>query len=162
MKELEINSVSTTAKQEHKKWENRKMGRTEISCNNSFTQAGRIKFGLVILLLLSLAISIIICVRSLTYFQERQLLTKTFKQAYSERKPERRLMFHSDRGTQYMSYTFVHLLEDFGVKQSFSRTARPHDNAVRRSVFLNPQKRRTISAALYFRSGSDKRYSSVY
>ena len=91
-----------------------------------------------------------------------QLLTKTFKQAYSERKPERRLMFHSDRGTQYMSYTFVHLLEDFGVKQSFSRTARPHDNAVRRSVFLNPQKRRTISAALYFRSGSDKRYSSVY
>ena len=91
-----------------------------------------------------------------------QLLTKTFKQAYSERKPERRLMFHSDRGTQYMSYTFVHLLEDFGVKQSFSRTARPHENAVRRSVFLNPQKRRTISAALYFRSGSDKRYSSVY
>ena len=91
-----------------------------------------------------------------------QLLTKTFKQAYSERKPERGLMFHSDRGTQYMSYTFVHLLEDFGVKQSFSRTARPHDNAVRRSVFLNPQKRRTISAALYFRSGSDKRYSSVY
>ena len=58
-------------------------------------------------------------------------------------------MFHSDRGTQYMSYTFVHLLEDFGVKQSFSRTARPHDNAVRRIVFLNPQKRRTISAALY-------------
>ena len=91
-----------------------------------------------------------------------QLLTKTFKQAYSERKPERGLMFHSDRGTQYMSYTFVHLLEDFGVKQSFSRTARPHDNAVRRSVFLNPQKRRTISAAIYFRSGSDKRYSSVY
>ena len=91
-----------------------------------------------------------------------QLLTKTFKQAYSERKPERGLMFHSDRGTQYMSYTFVHLLEDFGVKQSFSRTARPHDKAVRRSFFLNPQKRRTISAALYFRSGSDKRYSSVY
>ena len=31
-----------------------------------------------------------------------QLLTKTFRQAYSERKPETELMFHSDRGTQYI------------------------------------------------------------
>ena len=28
-------------------------------------------------------------------------------------------MFHSDWGTQYMSYTFVHVLEDFGVKNPF-------------------------------------------
>ena len=44
-------------------------------------------------------------------------------------------MFHSDRGTQYMSHTFVHLLEDFGVEQSFSRTACPHDNAVSEAFF---------------------------
>ena len=44
-------------------------------------------------------------------------------------------MFHSDRGTQYMSYAFVHLLEDLGVKQSFSRTGRPHDNAVAEAFF---------------------------
>lgn len=34
-----------------------------------------------------------------------------------------------------MSYAFVHLLEDFGVKQSFSRTGRPHDNAVAEAFF---------------------------
>lgn len=34
-----------------------------------------------------------------------------------------------------MSYAFVHLLEDFGVEQSFSRTARPHDNAVAEAFF---------------------------
>ena len=48
-----------------------------------------------------------------------QLLAKTFKQVYTERKPEKKLMFHSDWGTQYMSYTFVHVLEDFGVKNPF-------------------------------------------
>ena len=44
-------------------------------------------------------------------------------------------MFHSDRGTQYMAYAFIHLLKDFGVKQSFSRTARPHDNTVPEEFF---------------------------
>lgn len=44
-------------------------------------------------------------------------------------------MFHSDRGTQYMSHTFVHLLEDFGVEQSFSRTTCLHDNAVSEAFF---------------------------
>ena len=48
-----------------------------------------------------------------------QLLAKTFKHVYPERKPEKKLMFHSDWGTQYMSYTFVHVLEDFGVKNPF-------------------------------------------
>ena len=60
-----------------------------------------------------------------------QLLTKTFRQAYSERKPETGLMFHSDRGTQYISYTFVRLLETL----SLSRTGRPHDNAVSEAFF---------------------------
>ena len=44
-------------------------------------------------------------------------------------------MFHSDRGTQYISYTFVRLLETLGVKQSLSRTGRPHDNAVSEAFF---------------------------
>ena len=44
-------------------------------------------------------------------------------------------MFHSDRGAQYISYTFVRLLETLGVKQSLSRTGRPHDNAVSEAFF---------------------------
>lgn len=34
-----------------------------------------------------------------------------------------------------MASSFVHLLEGLGVKQSFSRTARPHDNAVAEAFF---------------------------
>ena len=49
--------------------------------------------------------------------------------------PEKGLMFHSNRGTQYMSFAFVHLLESFEIKQSFSRTGRPHDNAVAEAFF---------------------------
>ena len=48
-----------------------------------------------------------------------QLLTKTFTQAYADRKAKAELMFHSECGTQYMSHAFVQLLEDFGVEQSF-------------------------------------------
>lgn len=44
-------------------------------------------------------------------------------------------MFHSDRGTQYMSHAFTHLLKDSSVNQSFSRTGRPHDNAVAEAFF---------------------------
>ena len=44
-------------------------------------------------------------------------------------------MFHSDRGTQYMPFAFVHLLESFEIKQSFSRAGRPHDNAVAEAFF---------------------------
>lgn len=89
-----------------------------------------------------------------------QLLTKTFKQAYADRQPKAALMFHSDRGTQYMSYAFVHLLEDFGVEQSFSRTARPHDNAVS-EAFFSISKRRAVPQALYVGSGSDEGESPV-
>lgn len=68
MKELGISSVSTTARKEYKNWEK---DRTEISCSSSSKPNGRIKSRSAILLLLGLMISIIICVRSLTYFQER-------------------------------------------------------------------------------------------
>lgn len=39
-----------------------------------------------------------------------------------------------------MSYIFVHLLEDVRVKQSFPRTARPHDNAVAEVFFSTLKK----------------------
>lgn len=50
------------------------------------------------------------------------------------------LTFHSDRGGQYISDAFSKLLQQFGVKQSFSATARPHDNAVAEAFFATFKK----------------------
>ena len=144
MRELGISSVSTTAKKEYQKW---KKGQNRNFLQQQFhtdrpnqiwvSDITAFKFGdkyYYLCAIIDLFSRKIISYR-ISQNSSTQLLTKTFKQAYSERKPEKGLMFHSDRGTQYMSYAFVHLLEDFGVKQSFSRTARPHDNAVAEAFF---------------------------
>lgn len=69
-----------------------------------------------------------------------QLITAALKQAYSERKPEVGLIFHSDRGTQYTSNTFLKLLKACHVTQSFSPSGRPHHNAVMESFFASMKK----------------------
>lgn len=63
------------------------------------------------------------------------LVTTTFKTAYQERGRPNGLTFHSDRGKQYTSKTFMSLLQKHSVKQSFSNTARPLDNAVAETFF---------------------------
>ena len=72
-----------------------------------------------------------------------QLVTKTFEEAYASRNPDRGLIFHSDRRAQYISFAFQRLLRDLGVTQSFSRSGRPHDNAVAES-FLSYMKKEEI------------------
>ena len=63
-------------------------------------------------------------------------LTKSaFKYAYCNRQPEEGLIFHSDNGSNYVSHSFYAFLRECGVKQSFSRTNQPHDNAVSESFF---------------------------
>lgn len=64
-----------------------------------------------------------------------QLITSTFRSAYASRKPGTGLIFHSDQGGPYTSYTFRSLLEKLYVTQSFSRSGKPHDNAVVESFF---------------------------
>ena len=61
----------------------------------------------------------------------------TLRLAYEERNPGDGLIFHSDRGTQYASQSFRQLLLSCHVEQSFSRTGRPHDNAVAESFFAS-------------------------
>lgn len=53
------------------------------------------------------------------------LVTATFKTTYQERRQPQNLTFHSDRGSQYVSKTLTGLFQQYGVKQSFSTTARP-------------------------------------
>ena len=66
-----------------------------------------------------------------------KLIAAAFRQAYAERTPDDGLIFHSDRGTQYASQSFQQLLLSCHVEQSFSRTGRPHDNAVAESFFAS-------------------------
>ena len=63
------------------------------------------------------------------------LVTATFKAAFEERGKPQNLTFHSDRGSQYISKTFEELLKKYNVKQSFSATAKPLDNAVAETFF---------------------------
>ncbi len=65
------------------------------------------------------------------------LVTTTFKAAFEERGQPRNLTFHSDRGGQYISKTMMGLLQQYGVKQSFSASARPLDNAVAETFFAS-------------------------
>ena len=69
-----------------------------------------------------------------------RLVTTTFRDAYAERGNPKNLTFHSDRGGQYISDALSKLLQQFGVKQSFSATARPHDNAVAEAFFASFKK----------------------
>ncbi|MEG2217796.1 MAG: IS3 family transposase [Clostridia bacterium] len=59
-----------------------------------------------------------------------QLVVHTFKRAFQQRQPLPGLIFHSDRGSQYLYHSFSKLLRDNGVIQSLSRHGKPHDNAV--------------------------------
>lgn len=72
--------------------------------------------------------------------QSTQLITSTFKTAYKERSPEENLIFHIDRGCQYISHKFQSLLKSLNVKQSLSPKARPHYNAIMESFFANLKK----------------------
>ena len=63
------------------------------------------------------------------------LVTKTFKSAYQERGKPSSLTFHSDRGSQYSSKALTAFFQEHAVKQSFSASARPLDNAVAEAFF---------------------------
>ena len=59
----------------------------------------------------------------------------TLKAAILDRCPSPGLIFHSDNGANFTSYTFSTYLKQFGIKQSFSRPHNPFDNSVCESFF---------------------------
>ena len=66
-----------------------------------------------------------------------QMLTNCFLNAFTLRSPIQNLIFHSDQGSQYTSYSFKNLLKEHGIIQSFSRRGKPTDNAVMESFNRN-------------------------
>jgi transposase InsO family protein len=64
-----------------------------------------------------------------------QLVIDAIENAILDRKPEVKLIFHSDRGTQYSSADFRKILKKHGIIQSMSGKGNCYDNAVAESFF---------------------------
>ena len=68
--------------------------------------------------------------------QNNTRLTKgTLRLAIIDRNPTPGLIFHSDNGANFTSYTFTSYLKEHSIKQSFSRPHNPYDNSVCESFF---------------------------
>ena len=63
------------------------------------------------------------------------LTKQTVKKAVVDRQPKENLLFHSDRGNNYISKTFQKYMKDLKITQSFSRAGMPYDNSVMESFF---------------------------
>lgn len=66
-----------------------------------------------------------------------QLVKTTFKVAYDERKPSTSLIFHTDRGSNYISKGLNDYLKSLQITHSFSRAYIPYDNSVMESFFAS-------------------------
>lgn len=88
------------------------------------------------------------------------LVTKTIKSAYQERGRPNGLTFHSDRGSQYISKALTALFQEYAVKQSFSASARPLDNAVAEAFFSTFKReeayRREYTSEQHFRKSVEE------
>jgi transposase InsO family protein len=62
--------------------------------------------------------------------------------ALMQRKPGKGLLHHSDRGNQYASHAYQHLLADAGGHCSMSRKGNCYDNAVVESFFATLKRER--------------------
>ena len=66
-----------------------------------------------------------------------QLVKSTFKVAYKARKPSNTLIFHTDRGSNYISKGLNDYLKSLQITHSFSRAYIPYDNSVMESFFAS-------------------------
>lgn len=64
-----------------------------------------------------------------------EMVQKALNDAILTRKPDKGLIIHTDRGSQYNSNSYKQLVEDNGFKRSMSRRGNCWDNAVAESFF---------------------------
>jgi putative transposase len=60
---------------------------------------------------------------------DTDLVTDALMMAFPRRRPDRRVVHHSDRGAVYTSLAFSHQLTERSLAQSFGSTSDAHDNA---------------------------------
>lgn len=65
-----------------------------------------------------------------------ELAKRAMTNALVNRKPNGRLIFHSDRGCQYSSKGYLEYLEKHNVESSMGRKGNPYDNACSESFFI--------------------------
>lgn len=65
----------------------------------------------------------------------KNLISESLFRAVSSKRPQAGLIHHSDRGSQYCSYGYRDLLEQFGIQASMSRRGNCYDNAVMESFW---------------------------
>ena len=63
------------------------------------------------------------------------LVNDALNMAIKHRNPAKGLLWHTDRGSQYASYSHKDLLQEYGIIQSMSRKGNCWDNAVAESFF---------------------------
>ena len=76
------------------------------------------------------------------------LVMSALGQAVGREHPEKGLLIHTDRGSQYTSQRFGALLQRYGCVHSMSRKGNPYDNAVMES-FYRTLKRELVHGADY-------------
>lgn len=174
MREMNLYSISKTSKREYTKWR-RGENKNVLQQNFQTEKPNQVWVGDVTVFKFNekyyyTCVIIDLFSRKIVAYKtsktnSTQLVTKTFKEAYALRNPDRGLIFHSDRGAQYISFAFQRLLRDLDVTQSFSRSGRPHDNAVAESFFSYMKKeelyRRKFASEPEYLKGIDD-YISFY
>ena len=65
----------------------------------------------------------------------KDIVIEALAMAIKRKRPQKGLIFHSDRGSQYASHEFIKLLEGHDVIQSMSGKGNCYDNAVTESFF---------------------------
>ena len=65
----------------------------------------------------------------LSHKRSDRLAVNTFKDAFENRDEPLKLLFHTDQGAEFTSHMFIESLKAYGIKQSFSYSGCPNDNA---------------------------------
>lgn len=72
---------------------------------------------------------------SLSQHRRTSLTVMTLKQALKRRGYPKGLVFHSDRGIEYLGYEFRGAIKQYDIRQSFNRAGHCTDNAMMESFF---------------------------
>ena len=149
MQELDLRSIRTDAKKQYKKrqqYARRNLLERKFSANrpnqiwvSDITYFKVSGYWVYLCIILDLFSRKIIGYR-VSRNASTNLVTTTFRNAYQERGRPKNLSFHGDRGKQYTLGSFTQLLQANGIRQSFSATGRPHDNAVAETFFATFKK----------------------
>jgi len=70
----------------------------------------------------------------------KELTIRALEQAVGRENPDKGLIFHSDRGSQYAAYAYQDVLGKYCIRQSMSRKGNCYDNACMESFFSTLKK----------------------